>query len=87
MKALALVALTACGAGSTYRTTKLAPVGHTEWLFGAQVSGAGTVGLDEGGGKGGHGRPTNIHASPFPPQEGQTLQRSRESASVGSRHD
>jgi hypothetical protein len=53
VKALALLALTACGAGSTYRTTRLAPAGHTEWLFGAQVSGAGTVGLDEGGGKGG----------------------------------
>lgn len=53
MKALALLLVTACGAGSTYRTTRIAPVGHTEWLFGAQVSGAGTVGVDEGGGKGG----------------------------------
>ena len=53
MKSLLLVVLTACGAGSTYRTTRLAPAGHTEWLFGAQVSGAGTVGVDEGGGKGG----------------------------------
>jgi hypothetical protein len=52
--ALALVvSLAACGAGSTYRTTRVAPAGHTEWLFGAQVSGAGTVGVDEGGGKGG----------------------------------
>ena len=53
MKALALLALAACGSGSTYRTTRLAPPGHTEWLFGAQVSGAGTVGVDEGGGQGG----------------------------------
>ncbi len=53
MKALALLALAACGAGSTYRTTRIAPAGHTEWLFGAQVSGAGTVGVDEGGGNGG----------------------------------
>ena len=59
MKARALVAcvalgaLGACGAGSTYRTTRLAPAGHTEWLFGAQVSGAGTSGVDEGGGDGG----------------------------------
>jgi hypothetical protein len=56
MKQLALaglVAVAACGAGSTYRTTRLAPPGHTEWLFGAQVSGAGTVGVDDGGGEGG----------------------------------
>ena len=53
MRALLVLALAACGAGSTYRTTRLAPAGHTEWLFGAQVSGAGTVGVDEGGGKGG----------------------------------
>jgi hypothetical protein len=53
MKALLLVFVAACGAGSTYRTTRVAPVGHTEWLFGAQVSGAGTVGVDEGGGDGG----------------------------------
>lgn len=58
MRTIALLAplgfaLVACGAGSTYRTTRIAPAGHTEWLFGAQVSGAGTVGVDEGGGKGG----------------------------------
>lgn len=51
--AAALVGVAACGAGSTYRTTRLAPAGHTEWLFGAQVSGAGTAGVDEGGGDGG----------------------------------
>jgi hypothetical protein len=50
---LALAALAGCGTGSTYRTTRLAPPGHTEWLVAAQISGAGTVGLDEGGGKGG----------------------------------
>jgi hypothetical protein len=48
-----LVGLVACGAGSTYRTTRVVPAGHTEWLFGAQVSGAGTVGPDEGGADGG----------------------------------
>ena len=52
-RALLLLALAACGAGSSYRTTRIVPAGHTEWLFGAQVSGAGTVGVDEGGGKGG----------------------------------
>jgi hypothetical protein len=53
MRFLALLALAGCGAGSTYRTTRVAPAGHTEWLFGAQVSGAGTSGVDEGGGDGG----------------------------------
>jgi hypothetical protein len=32
--------LTGCGSYSTYRTTRIAPAGHTEWLFGAQASGA-----------------------------------------------
>lgn len=53
MKALFLVVLCACGVGSTYRTTRIVPAGKTEWLFGAQVSGARTVGTDEGGGNGG----------------------------------
>ena len=48
-----MLLVAACGAGSTYRTTRVTPAGHTDWLFGAQVSGAGTVGVDEGGGKGG----------------------------------
>ncbi|HEX5059694.1 MAG TPA: hypothetical protein VFV99_10060 [Kofleriaceae bacterium] len=51
--AAATALVSGCGAGSTYRTTRIAPPGHTEWLFGAQVSGAGTVGIDEGGGDGG----------------------------------
>lgn len=39
---LALVGsgLAGCGSYSTYRTTRIAPAGHTEWLFGAQASGA-----------------------------------------------
>jgi hypothetical protein len=53
MKVLLVLALAACGAGSSYRTTRVAPAGATQWLFGLQVSGAATVGLDEGGGKGG----------------------------------
>jgi hypothetical protein len=44
VRALLLLALAACGTGSAYRTTRIAPAGHTEYLFGAQVSGAGTVG-------------------------------------------
>lgn len=45
MRRLALLALfgsglTGCGSYSTYRTTRIAPAGHTEWLFGAQASGA-----------------------------------------------
>jgi hypothetical protein len=49
--ALALAALAACGSASSYRTTRIAPQGHTQWLFGAQVSGAGTVddGTTDGG--------------------------------------
>jgi hypothetical protein len=49
VRALLLLLLAACGAGSTYRTTKIAPVGKTEWLFGLQVSGAQTAGIDEAG--------------------------------------
>jgi hypothetical protein len=37
---LAGLALAACGSSSTYRTTRIVPAGHTEWLFGAQASGA-----------------------------------------------
>ncbi len=51
--AVLTLALAACGTGSTYRTTRIVPAGHTEWLAGLQVSGAGTVGVDEGGGNGG----------------------------------
>ena len=40
MKALALFVLAACGSTSTYRTTRIAPAGETQWLFGAQASGA-----------------------------------------------
>lgn len=35
-----VLALAACGSTSTYRTTRIAKPGHTEWLFGAQASGA-----------------------------------------------
>ena len=53
MKAVTLAALVlaACGSASSYRTTRIAPSGHTQWLFGAQVSGAGTVddGTTDGG--------------------------------------
>jgi hypothetical protein len=38
--ALAGSALVGCGSYSTYRTTRIVPAGHTEWLFGAQASGA-----------------------------------------------
>lgn len=51
--ALVVIVVAACGAGTSYRTTRIVPPGHTQWLLGAQVSGAGTVGIDEGGGKGG----------------------------------
>ena len=40
MKALVLLGLVACGSTSTYRTTRIAPAGETQWLFGAQASGA-----------------------------------------------
>lgn len=52
MRALATlpaIALAACGTGSAYRTTRIVPQGHTELLFGAQVSGAGTVGTAQEG--------------------------------------
>lgn len=44
MKALALVLLVGCGSYSTYRTTKIAPAGQTEWLFGAQATGTSAPG-------------------------------------------
>ena len=40
MKALALLLLVGCGSYSTYRTTRIAKPGKTDWLFGAQASGA-----------------------------------------------
>lgn len=40
MKALLVLLLVGCGSYSTYRTTRIAPAGKTEWLFGAQASGA-----------------------------------------------
>ena len=42
MRALVIIAFTlaGCGSYSTYRTTRIAKPGHTEWLFGAQASGA-----------------------------------------------
>jgi hypothetical protein len=40
MKFAVLVVLAACGSTSTYRTTRIAPKGQTEWLFGLQASGA-----------------------------------------------
>src|SRR5262245_55013943 len=38
--ALAALVLGGCGSSSTYRTTRIVPQGSTEWLFGAQASGA-----------------------------------------------
>lgn len=35
-----LVALAGCGSFSTYRTTRIAKPGKTDWLFGAQAAGA-----------------------------------------------
>ena len=41
MRALLIVALLAgCGSYSTYRTTRIAKPGKTDWLFGAQAAGA-----------------------------------------------
>jgi len=42
MKALLIlvVVLAGCGSYSTYRTTRIAKPGKTDWLFGAQASGA-----------------------------------------------
>ena len=41
-RAIVVLLLTAaCGTGATYRTTRIAPVGSTEWIFGAQASGMG----------------------------------------------
>jgi len=41
VKTLALIVLVAgCGSYSTYRSTRIARPDHTEWLFGAQASGA-----------------------------------------------
>jgi len=37
--AIAFLVVAACGSYSTYRTTRIAPPGKTEWLFGAQVAG------------------------------------------------
>jgi hypothetical protein len=47
MKWLALVALAGCGSYSTYRTTRIPPAGHTEWLFGLQVAGTSEKGQDD----------------------------------------
>jgi hypothetical protein len=41
---LAVLALVGCGSSSTYRTTRIVPAGRTEWLFGAQASGASAPG-------------------------------------------
>lgn len=44
MRALAILALVAgCGSYSTYRTTRIAKPGTTDWLFGAQAAGAATT--------------------------------------------
>jgi hypothetical protein len=46
MKALLVMlalALAGCGSYSTYRTTRIAKPGKTDWLFGAQASGAAAV--------------------------------------------
>ena len=40
MKALLILCLVGCGSYSTYRTTRIAKPGKTDWLFGAQASGA-----------------------------------------------
>lgn len=53
MKALVVLALSACGTGTAYRTTRIAPSGHTEYLAGMQITGAGTVGVSPDGSKGG----------------------------------
>jgi hypothetical protein len=37
---LVLAALAGCGSYSTYRTTRIAKPGKTDWLFGAQAAGA-----------------------------------------------
>jgi hypothetical protein len=42
------VLLAACGSYSTYRTTRIARPGHTDWLFGAQASGAALAGEQRG---------------------------------------
>ena len=39
-RALVLLLLVGCGSYSTYRSTRIAPAGKTEWLFGAQAAGA-----------------------------------------------
>ena len=50
MRALVLLtALAACGTTSAYRNTRVSTPGHTQWLFGAQVSGARAAGIDESG--------------------------------------
>ena len=48
MKALLLTIIVGswgCGSYSTYRTTKIAAAGHTEWVFGAQASGVSAPGV------------------------------------------
>ena len=52
MRALVVVALAACGTGTAYRTTRIAPSGHMQYLAGLQVSGGGTMGMPQGGGDG-----------------------------------
>jgi hypothetical protein len=47
MKWLVLVALAGCGSYSTYKTTRIPPAGHTEWLFGLQVAGTSEKGQDD----------------------------------------
>ena len=45
MRALVLAALCAgCGSYTTYKTTRIVPAGHTEWLFGLQAAGASVPG-------------------------------------------
>ncbi|MBZ0236803.1 MAG: hypothetical protein K8M05_31025, partial [Deltaproteobacteria bacterium] len=39
---IAVVLLTGCGAYTSYKHTRLAPAGKTDWLFATQLSGAGT---------------------------------------------
>lgn len=40
MRALMILLVVAgCGSYSTFKTTRIAPVGHNQWLFGAQVAG------------------------------------------------
>ena len=60
MRAVLLLAIAACGTGTAYRSTRIAPAGHTDWLAGLEVSGAGLAGTAQ------NGEPAQNGVAPLP---------------------